>query len=40
MNRIGVTAGASTPTQLTRGVIAAIEALPATEPDAATVPGS
>jgi 4-hydroxy-3-methylbut-2-en-1-yl diphosphate reductase len=39
MNRIGVTAGASTPTQLTRGVIAAIEALPATEPDAATVPG-
>ena len=37
--RIGVTAGASTPTQLTRGVIAAIEALPATEADAGTVPG-
>ncbi|HEX4754395.1 MAG TPA: 4-hydroxy-3-methylbut-2-enyl diphosphate reductase [Candidatus Dormibacteraeota bacterium] len=37
--RIGVTAGASTPTQLTRGVIAAIEALPATDADAATVPG-
>ncbi|HYL70744.1 MAG TPA: 4-hydroxy-3-methylbut-2-enyl diphosphate reductase, partial [Candidatus Dormibacteraeota bacterium] len=28
MDRIGVTAGASTPTQLTRQVIAAIEALP------------
>lgn len=33
MQRIGVTAGASTPTQLTREVIAAIEAIPA--PDAA-----
>jgi 4-hydroxy-3-methylbut-2-enyl diphosphate reductase len=30
MHRIGVTAGASTPTQLTREVIAAIEALPET----------
>jgi 4-hydroxy-3-methylbut-2-enyl diphosphate reductase len=39
MNRVGVTAGASTPTQLTRAVIAAIEALPATESDAAMVPG-
>jgi 4-hydroxy-3-methylbut-2-en-1-yl diphosphate reductase len=29
MQRIGVTAGASTPTQITRAVIAAIEALPA-----------
>ena len=29
MHRIGVTAGASTPTQLTRAVIAAIEAIPA-----------
>jgi 4-hydroxy-3-methylbut-2-enyl diphosphate reductase len=28
MHRIGVTAGASTPTQITRAVIAAIEALP------------
>jgi 4-hydroxy-3-methylbut-2-enyl diphosphate reductase len=28
MRRVGVTAGASTPTQLTRAVIAAIEALP------------
>ena len=35
MQRIGVTAGASTPTQITRAVIAAIEALPA--PDAAEV---
>ena len=35
MRRIGVTAGASTPTQITRAVIAAIEALPA--PDAAEV---
>ena len=35
MERIGVTAGASTPTQITRAVIAAIEALPA--PDAAEV---
>ena len=32
MRRIGVTAGASTPTQLTREVIAAIEALPASPP--------
>jgi 4-hydroxy-3-methylbut-2-enyl diphosphate reductase len=39
MDRVGVTAGASTPTQLTRAVIAAIEALPATESDAALVPG-
>jgi 4-hydroxy-3-methylbut-2-en-1-yl diphosphate reductase len=39
INRVGVTAGASTPTQLTRAVIAAIEALPATESDAAVVPG-
>ena len=35
MQRIGVTAGASTPTQITRAVIAAIEALPA--PDATEV---
>src|SRR5215472_10695953 len=35
MRRIGVTAGASTPTQITRAVIAAIEAMPA--PDAAEV---
>ena len=35
MRRVGVTAGASTPTQITRAVIAAIEALPA--PDAAPV---
>ena len=35
MQRIGVTAGASTPTQITRAVIAAIEALP--EPDATEV---
>ncbi|MDQ6848024.1 MAG: 4-hydroxy-3-methylbut-2-enyl diphosphate reductase [Candidatus Dormibacteraeota bacterium] len=35
MKRIGVTAGASTPTQLTREVIARIEALP--QPAAATV---
>ena len=28
MHRIGVTAGASTPTQITRQVIAALEALP------------
>jgi 4-hydroxy-3-methylbut-2-enyl diphosphate reductase len=35
MRRIGVTAGASTPTQITRAVIAAIEALPA--PDATEV---
>jgi 4-hydroxy-3-methylbut-2-enyl diphosphate reductase len=34
MQRIGVTAGASTPTQITRAVIAAIEALP--QPVAAT----
>jgi 4-hydroxy-3-methylbut-2-enyl diphosphate reductase IspH len=33
-----VTAGASTPTQLTRAVIATIEALPASEADAAAVP--
>jgi 4-hydroxy-3-methylbut-2-en-1-yl diphosphate reductase len=39
MQRIGVTAGASTPTQLTRAVIATIEALSATESDAAAVPG-
>ena len=32
MQRIGVTAGASTPTQITRAVIAAIEALPAPDP--------
>lgn len=37
MQRIGVTAGASTPTQITRAVIAAIEALPA--PDTAQVTG-
>jgi 4-hydroxy-3-methylbut-2-en-1-yl diphosphate reductase len=30
MHRIGVTSGASTPTQITRGVIAALEALPET----------
>jgi len=30
MHRVGVTAGASTPTQITRQVIAAIEALPET----------
>ncbi|MEO8897667.1 MAG: 4-hydroxy-3-methylbut-2-enyl diphosphate reductase [Candidatus Dormibacter sp.] len=39
MNRIGVTAGASTPTQLTRAVIATIEAVGAPAADAATVPG-
>jgi 4-hydroxy-3-methylbut-2-en-1-yl diphosphate reductase len=38
MHRIGVTAGASTPTQLTREVIATIEALPANEPDPEAVP--
>ncbi len=38
MHRIGVTAGASTPTQLTRAVIATIEALPTSEPDVAAVP--
>lgn len=38
MRRVGVTAGASTPTQLTREVIAAIEALPAAAPEAAAVP--
>src|SRR5262249_37398681 len=31
MRRVGVTAGASTPTQITRAVIAAIEALPTAE---------
>jgi 4-hydroxy-3-methylbut-2-en-1-yl diphosphate reductase len=30
MHRVGVTSGASTPTQITRGVIAALEALPET----------
>jgi 4-hydroxy-3-methylbut-2-en-1-yl diphosphate reductase len=39
MQRIGVTAGASTPTHLTREVIATIEALPAPQSDAAAVPG-
>jgi 4-hydroxy-3-methylbut-2-en-1-yl diphosphate reductase len=39
MQRIGVTAGASTPTHLTREVIATIEALPAPQADAAAVPG-
>lgn len=38
MQRIGVTAGASTPTQLTREVIATIEALPAPERPAVAVP--
>ncbi|HEY7926301.1 MAG TPA: 4-hydroxy-3-methylbut-2-enyl diphosphate reductase [Candidatus Dormibacteraeota bacterium] len=38
MQRIGVTAGASTPTQLTRAVIATIEALPAPQTDAQPVP--
>ena len=38
MRRIGVTAGASTPTQLTREVIAAIEALPASQPAMAVPP--
>ncbi|MBV8221723.1 MAG: 4-hydroxy-3-methylbut-2-enyl diphosphate reductase, partial [Candidatus Eremiobacteraeota bacterium] len=36
MQRIGVTAGASTPTQITRAVIAAIEALPAPDAEAVT----
>jgi 4-hydroxy-3-methylbut-2-enyl diphosphate reductase len=38
MHRIGVTAGASTPTHLTREVIAAIEAIPLREPVAEAVP--
>ena len=38
MRRVGVTAGASTPTQLTREVIAAIEALPTTARETAPVP--
>jgi 4-hydroxy-3-methylbut-2-enyl diphosphate reductase len=32
MRRVGVTSGASTPTQITRQVIAALEAMPDTEP--------
>jgi 4-hydroxy-3-methylbut-2-enyl diphosphate reductase len=38
MRRIGVTAGASTPTQLTREVIAAIEAFEAVQQAGAAVP--
>ncbi|MBJ7609406.1 MAG: 4-hydroxy-3-methylbut-2-enyl diphosphate reductase [Candidatus Dormibacteraeota bacterium] len=38
MNRVGVTAGASTPTQLTREVIATIEALPVATMETAPVP--